>query len=230
MGKITIKELESLIANDAGRILREDGNLAGRISVLKDGVSVSFFCRYRWGDQNKEHVCGTWPHKSLTDIREARNQARVLIDEQINPNEQRKTAKAEALGKTAVSSVSEHDVRALIRTVVNRGAHRQAISFFADLTQMFSWARKRQPWRALLIEGDPTELVDISPLIPANYEAERSRILSPAELLELHNRFQQMTADYGALPAGQKYDGIRPLKKETADALAGEPSQPVWLD
>jgi integrase len=70
-----------------------------------------------------------------------------------------------------------------------------------------------------LIEGDPTELVDISPLIPADYEAERSRILSPAELLELHNRFRQMTADYDALPAGQKYDGIRPLKKETQLAL-----------
>lgn len=68
-----------------------------------------------------------------------------------------------ALGKTAVSSVSEHEVRALIRTAVNRGAHRQAFSFFADLIQMFSWARKRQPWRALLVEGDPTELVDSSP-------------------------------------------------------------------
>ena len=272
MAKITIKELESLTANDAGRILREDGNLAGRISVRKDGVSVSFFYRYRWGEQNKEYSCGSWPRKSLTDIRKARNQARALIDEQINPNEQKKTAKAQAyaaanveaeqvkttkvqtltvqdlakawlldgvarkdgnvelqrrfnkdlfpaLGKTAVSSVSEHDVRALIRAVINRGAHRQAISFFADLTQMFSWARKRQPWRALLIEGDPTELVDITPLIPADYEAERSRILSATELLELHNRFQQMTADYNALPAGQKYDGIRPLKKETQLAL-----------
>ena len=28
-----------------------------------------------------------------------------------------------------------------------------------------------------------------------------------------------MTADYNALPAGQKYDGIRPLKKETPLAL-----------
>lgn len=63
------------------------------------------------------------------------------------------------------------------------------------------------------------ELVDITPLIPADYEAERSRILSPAELLELHNRFQQMTLDYSALPAGQKYEGIRPLKKETQLAL-----------
>jgi hypothetical protein len=72
-----------------------------------------------------------------------------------------------ALGKTAVSSVSEHYIRALIRTVVNRGAYRQAISFFADLTQMFGWARKRQPWRALLVEGDPTELVDITPTDPS---------------------------------------------------------------
>lgn len=38
MAKITIKELESLTANDVGRILREDGNLAGRISMRKDGV------------------------------------------------------------------------------------------------------------------------------------------------------------------------------------------------
>jgi hypothetical protein len=43
MAKITVKELESLTVNDVGRTLREDGNLAGRISVPKDGVSVSFF-------------------------------------------------------------------------------------------------------------------------------------------------------------------------------------------
>jgi integrase len=37
--------------------------------------------------------------------------------------------------------------------------------------------------------------------------------------LELHNRFKQMTADYDALPSGQKYDGIRSLKKGTQLAL-----------
>ncbi|MGY2680713.1 hypothetical protein ACVWVZ_000047 [Pseudomonas tolaasii] len=37
--------------------------------------------------------------------------------------------------------------------------------------------------------------------------------------MELYNRFQQMIADYTALPAGQEYDGIRPLKKETQLAL-----------
>lgn len=48
-------------------------------------MSVSFFYRYQWGEQNKEYACGTWPRKPLTDIRKARNQARALIDEQINP-------------------------------------------------------------------------------------------------------------------------------------------------
>jgi hypothetical protein len=104
MAKITIKELESLTTNDAGRILREDGNLAGRISVRKDVVSVSFFYRYRWGDQNKDYACGTWPRKSLTDIRKAHNQARALIDEQINPNEQKKTAKAQAYAAANVEA------------------------------------------------------------------------------------------------------------------------------
>lgn len=272
MAKITIKELEALTIHDVGRVIREDGNLAGRVSARKDGVSVSFIYRYRWGDKHKDYSCGTWPRKSLSDIRKARNQARALIDEQINPNEHKKTVKTQAyaatraeaeqaktareqaltvqdlakawlldgvarkdgnaelqrrfkkdlfpaLGKTEVRSVSEHEIRALIRTIFSRGAPRQAISFFADLAQMFSWARKRQPWRALLVEGDPMELVDISPLIPANYEEERNRILSSSELLELYTRFQQMTADYNALPAGQKYDGIRPLKKETQLAL-----------
>lgn len=87
MAKITIKELEALTANDAGRILREDGDLASRIAVHKDGASVSFFYRNRWGGQNKEYACGSWPRKLLTDIRKVRNQDRALTDEQINPNE-----------------------------------------------------------------------------------------------------------------------------------------------
>lgn len=123
------------------------------------------------------------------------------------------------LGKIPLREITEHDLRNALRNIFAREANRQAIGFFADVTQMFKWASKRQPWRALMIDGNPTELVDIANLIPADYETERSRILSPAELLELSDRFREMTADYAALPAGQKYDGIRPLKKETQLAL-----------
>lgn len=67
IAKITIKELESLTANDAGRILREDGNLPGRVSVRKDGVSVSFFYRYRQGEQNKEYAYGSHLYPARLD-------------------------------------------------------------------------------------------------------------------------------------------------------------------
>lgn len=117
MAKITIKELKSLTANDSGRILREDGNLAGRIFVRKDSVSVSFFYRYRWGEQNKEYACGTLPRKSLTDVRKARNQARALIDEQINPNEQKKTAKAQAYAATNAKAEQEKSTKLHTLTV-----------------------------------------------------------------------------------------------------------------
>lgn len=56
MAKITIKELESLTDNEANRILREDGNLAGRISFRKDGVSVSFFLSVSLG-RPEQRVC-----------------------------------------------------------------------------------------------------------------------------------------------------------------------------
>lgn len=90
MAKITIKELESLTTNDAGRILREDGKFTGRISVRKAGVSVSFFNRYRWGNQNKKYACGTWPRKSLTDISNSRNRPGCSLMSRSIPTNTRK--------------------------------------------------------------------------------------------------------------------------------------------
>jgi hypothetical protein len=95
-----------------------------------------------------------------------------------------------------------------------RGAPRQAISLFSDIVQMFGWAQKRQPWRTLLIDGNPANLVEINKLVPSDCQKQRTRILSSIELQDLYQRFQKMTADYAALPAGEKYDGIRPLKPE----------------
>jgi hypothetical protein len=74
------------------------------------------FYRYRWGDQDKEYSCGSWPRKSLTDIRKARNQARALIDEQINPNEHKKTAKAQAY--TAANVEAEQVNTSKVQTLI----------------------------------------------------------------------------------------------------------------
>ncbi|MDF3133505.1 tyrosine-type recombinase/integrase [Pseudomonas extremaustralis] len=124
-----------------------------------------------------------------------------------------------ALGSKVISSISEHDLRNLVRSVIARGATRQAISLFSDIVQMFGWAQKRQPWRTLLIDENPADLVEINKLVPSDYQEERTRILSSIELQKLYQRFQKMTADYAALPAAEKYDGIRPLKPESQLAL-----------
>ena len=65
------------------------------------------------------------------------------------------------LRNKTLSSVNEHDLRSVVRE-----ANRQAIGLFADITQMFAWAEKRQPWRALLVDGNPTNLIEINKLIP----------------------------------------------------------------
>lgn len=124
-----------------------------------------------------------------------------------------------ALGSKVISSISEHDLRNVVRSVMARGATRQAIGLYSDIVQMFGWAQKRQPWRTLLVDGNPADLVEINKLVPSDYQEERTRVLSSSELQELHYRFEKMTADYAALPAGEKYDGIRPLKPESQFAL-----------
>lgn len=43
MTKLTAKELESLDANDAGRVLREDGGLSGKVQLKKKGITVAFY-------------------------------------------------------------------------------------------------------------------------------------------------------------------------------------------
>jgi integrase len=84
---------------------------------------------------------------------------------------------------------------------------------------MLHWGEKRQPWRGLMAEGNPADLVDMETLLPNDYEEERDRVLSPAELRELAEIFARATADYNAAPDGTKYQVIRPLKRESELAL-----------
>ena len=272
MAKLTAKELEALTEQDVGIIIRDEGSLAGRVSLRKKGIAIPFYFQFRWERIYTRFSCGTWPNKSLTEIRKERNEARDLVAKGINPNENKRAGKVRlkaelaaqlaeadqqksmeltlldlagewlrdgvarkdgnaelrrkfakdlypAVGSKVISTVSEHDLRGLVRSVMARGATRQAISLFSDIVQMFGWAQKRQPWRTLLIDGNPADLVEIDKLVPSDYQEERTRTLSSTELQELHQRFQKMTTDYAALPAGEKYGGIRPLKPESQLAL-----------
>lgn len=125
------------------------------------------------------------------------------------------------IGNKPLREVTEHDLRTLLRTMAKRGVHRMAVRVYNDLVQMFAWAEKRKPWRGLMIDGNPAELLEIEKILPpgAAVDKLRDRVLSPDELRELRDILDGMEAAYAATPAGEKYGTARPLKKETQLAL-----------
>jgi len=51
---------------------------------------------------------------------------------------------------------------------------------------MLRWAEKRQPWRELLIAGNPADLIDVKTLLDADFQGHRERVLSEDEIRALH--------------------------------------------
>ena len=111
-----------------------------------------------------------------------------------------------------------HILDCLRRVGRERGHGRLAELMLSDVRQMFRWADKRQPWRGLLIEGNPAELVEAKHVTPEGYErVERDRILNPDEIRELASIFARMEADYEAAP--DKRATVRPVLKTTQLAV-----------
>jgi integrase len=105
-----------------------------------------------------------------------------------------RTFKADVLphvGKIAIKDLTEHHVRGLLRILVKRGVNRSAVIMRNNLTQMFAWAEKRQPWRKLMIDGNPIDLIEIEKIVDRDYDLknERTRKLSPDEIKELKDIF-----------------------------------------
>lgn len=123
------------------------------------------------------------------------------------------------LGLLGVRKVTESHLKDTLRTVITRGAYRMAICLNNDLVQMFAWAEKRQPWRGLMIEGNPASLVEIDKLLPSDYDmdGERARVLSTEEIQELKHIFMKMEDDYKNAP--NKRSAVRPLQRESQHAL-----------
>ena len=123
------------------------------------------------------------------------------------------------LGKIEIRHLTEHHLRNLYRSVIAQGKTPTAIKLSTDIRQMLRWAEKRKPWRALLIDGNPSELVEIDKLVPADYDPIRTRQLNIEEIFKLNSIFETMEKNYAAAP--NKYDIERPIKKEVQIA--------VWL-
>lgn len=153
-----------------------------------------------------------------------------MYDEWLTNGEARRDGNAEikrsfekdvlpSLGTRPVRSVTEHDLRNMLRAVVARGVNRMAVNLSRDVKQMFDWAEKRQPWRRLLQAGNPTALIEIERLVDADYDLSnvRERVLKATEIRELREIFNQTTSDYEN--AADRRQAARPLKAESQLAL-----------
>lgn len=121
------------------------------------------------------------------------------------------------LGDIELRYLSENHLRDVYRSIIAAGKTPTAVELSKDIGQMLRWAEKRKPWRALLIDGNPAELVDIKLLLPHDYSKERKRLLSIEEIIKLKTIFESTTQGYADAP--KKYGTERPLKKETQIAL-----------
>jgi integrase len=123
------------------------------------------------------------------------------------------------IGHLQIKNVTEHDLRSVLRSMVNRGVNRLAVVTWGNLTQMFLWAEKRQPWRKLLADGNPVELIEIEKIVSPDYDLrnERDRILSEDEIRELHEIFMTMRSEYEE--ASDRRIALRPVELTTQCSL-----------
>ena len=292
MAKLTVKQLEAITPDRHGDTIRDEGGLLGKIAARTTGVAVSFYYRFRWEGKSRDFGCGTWPKKTLSEIRQERDRARQQVADGVNPIDAKKAMKIEAqaeiesileehnrkatedltiadlyadwikdgvarqdgnaalkrsfekdvlprIGKKLVRELADKDILELLRKVRSRGLNRTVVMLNNDIGQMLRWAEKRKPWRGLMIDGNPADLVDVDKLLDPDYEEERSRTLSADEIRELRDIFVQLETDYDDLPAGQKYSGIRPVNVRVQCAMwlclstlcrIGELLQSEWKD
>ena len=123
------------------------------------------------------------------------------------------------LGGKQVRHLTEHDLRTGLRAMVARGVNRMAVRVYRDLRQLFAWAERRQPWRALMVDGNPADLVEIDKIVSADYDLsdERERVLDENEIRELCDIFEAMDRQYEA--ASDKRRASRPFMPQHRLAL-----------
>ncbi|WP_246610394.1 tyrosine-type recombinase/integrase [Comamonas fluminis] len=123
------------------------------------------------------------------------------------------------LGHLELRCLTETHLRVLLKAVVTDGTVRKAQVMLLCIKQALKWGEKRKPWRALLLEGNPADLVSEDSITPADHQDERSRILSDDEIRELSQILRHSTQSYEDAKPGGKLTLQRPVKRETQIAL-----------
>ncbi|EPJ76131.1 MULTISPECIES: site-specific integrase [Pseudomonas] len=123
------------------------------------------------------------------------------------------------IGTTHLRNLTEKNLLVVLRSIKSRGLNRAVVIRSKDIGQMLRWAEKRKPWRTLMADGNPADLVDVTQLLDHDYQEQRDRLLSPDEILELRDIFARLERDYLALPPGHKYFGTRPVNQRVQCAV-----------
>ncbi len=271
----TVAELKAIPPEWNGDTISDGDGLTGEVRVSKDRmVAVRFKSAFKWQGKVAWHQCGTWPGVPIAEIRQRRDQARVLVRQGINPNDHKKAERVEAqarveaaladadrrrsqdltfrdmfeawvsdgvarddgnaeirrtfekdvlpdIGQKPVRLVDDADLLKALRGVGRgRGAGRTAIRMLAEIRQLYRWALTRKPWRALISDGSPAELVDRRQIVNEGYqEGIRERVLSADELRELLAIQASLRREYELLPPGSRRSALRPMKRESELAI-----------
>ncbi|MDD2882427.1 MAG: tyrosine-type recombinase/integrase [Rhodoferax sp.] len=269
------KRLAAIPAEWGGDQIQDGDGLVGEIRVAKsNAVSIRYRYAFKWKNKNTWFQCGTWPKKSLADIRKSRDDAQALLSTGVNPTDHKNAEKItnqtqieEIIAQAAtadnenktffdmytdwkkngvkrkdgnseiersfekdvlpklknipVKNLTEKNLREVLSAMADRDVGRSTEQRYNDLAQLFNWAQKRPPYRKLLVEGNPLDLIDIDIILPNDYDpdAVRERILYPRDIRQLREVFIAMGTTYDETPAGQKYGVPRPMKKENQIAL-----------
>lgn len=94
------------------------------------------------------------------------------------------------LGNVMLKSLSEKDLIKIYKKLIKEEKYKTTIELHKDVGQMLRWASARKPYRKLLIEGNPSELIDMETLIPDDYTNIRERVLSEEEITKLFDRLK----------------------------------------
>lgn len=121
------------------------------------------------------------------------------------------------IGEIYLRNLSENHLRDMYRAVIGSGKQPTAVELSKDIKQMLKWGEQRKPWRALMIDGNPANLVDVDKLLSSDYTKERDRILSEDEIKKLNAVFTRIADEYEQ--SETKYGVERPLKKEVQIAM-----------
>lgn len=121
-----------------------------------------------------------------------------------------------ALGKIELRGLTEKDLMNTYKAIAKT---KQATAFEVskDFKQMMAWAEKRQPWRKLLSESNPAELVKRDSFLPKGFDKERDRVLAYDEIRALKAAFDKLEHAYQQ--AQNKNKVCKPIKKEVQLAM-----------